>query len=63
MNEFMAWLATCSPGWIFLIFPLLFGSVALSCWRDHLKQQKLEANPHRMDNGEYRNYNNKRFRK
>jgi hypothetical protein len=60
MSEF---LATLSPAWIFLIFPLLIGSVALSCWRDHLKQKKLEANCHRMDGDEYRRYNWERFKK
>ena len=56
-------LATCNPAWIMLIFPLIFGSVALSCWRDHRKQMKLEANPHRMDDDEMRRFNNKRFKK
>jgi hypothetical protein len=66
MNEFitwLTWLSTLNPGWIMLIFPMLFGSVALSCWRDHLKQKKLEANPINMDEHEYRRFNRKRFRK
>ena len=63
MNEFMTWLASQNPVWIFMIFPLLFGSAALSCWRDHLKQKKLEVHCHRMDDDEYRQYNRKRFRK
>jgi hypothetical protein len=62
-NEFMTWLASQSPGWIFMIFPLIFGSVALSCWRDHRRQMKLEADPIRMTDGQYQNFNAKRMRK
>ena len=63
MEVIAAWLTTLNPVWIFLIFPLLFGSMALSCWRDHLKQKKLEANPINMDENEYMRFNHKRFRK
>jgi hypothetical protein len=64
MNEFMTWLANnVSPGWIFMIFPLLFGSMALSFWRDYRKQKKLEDNPHRMHDEEYRRFNRERFKK
>jgi hypothetical protein len=59
----LTWFATCNPAWIFMIFPLLFGSVALQCWRDHCKQKKREANPHRMGDDEYRRFNRKRFQK
>jgi hypothetical protein len=62
-NEFMTWLASQNPVWVFLIFPIIFGSVALSCWRDHLKQKKLEADPIRMTDGQYQNFNAKRMRK
>lgn len=63
MIEFMNWLSQQSPGWIFMIFPLLFGSMALSIWRDHRRQMKLEANPINMDEDEYLRFNRKRFKK
>ena len=51
------------PELIFGIFPLLFLSIGFSVWRDHRKQVKLEANPNRMDEDEYKRFNNKRFSK
>ncbi len=62
MTEFMTWLAQQSPGWIFMIFPLLFGSIALSCWRDHRKLMKKEADPRLMSEAEYKHLNRKRFK-
>jgi hypothetical protein len=59
----LEWLTAQSPAWIFMIFPAMIGWVALSCWRDHRKQVKLEANPHRMDGDEYEQHNRTRFRK
>jgi hypothetical protein len=50
-----------NPFWIFMIFPLLFGTIALQCWWECRKEDKLEANPHRMNEGQYTNLNNKRF--
>jgi hypothetical protein len=61
MNEIMTWIASQSPGWIFLIFPLFIGCMIVSVWRDHLRQKKLEANPHNMDDNEYQRFNWKRF--
>jgi hypothetical protein len=57
------WLMTVNPVWIFMIFPLLFGSIALSCWRDHLKAEKLKRNPNLMTDGQYINFNRERFNK
>jgi len=62
-NEFMTWLASQSPGWIFMIFPLLFGAVALGVWRDIRKQKKLEADPLLMSEGQYQNFNDKRMKR
>ncbi len=59
----LAFLCTLSPGWVFMIFPLIFGSIAFSCWRGHRKREKLKANPHRMNTGEYMNFNWDRFNK
>jgi hypothetical protein len=62
MDKFMAYLATPESVWLaLLIFPLVFGSIALGYWRDCLKQKKLEANPHRMHDDEYRRFNRERF--
>jgi hypothetical protein len=58
MGEFIA---TLDPMWVLLMFPLLLGSIALGCWRDYLKQEKLKAHPERMDADEYRRYNRERF--
>ena len=63
LHEFMTWISTLSPGWIFLIFPLMFGLAAFSEWRMYRKRKKLEANPIRMTDVEYRRFNNKRFSK
>jgi hypothetical protein len=54
---------TCNPAWIFMIFPLLFMSVAVSAWRTHRQQVKLEANPIHMDERQYIRFNRERFRK
>ena len=51
------------PAWIFMVFPLLFGSIVVGVWREHRKQMKLEANPINMTDIEYRRFNNKRFQK
>jgi hypothetical protein len=67
MSEFIIWFTSLEPVWALLIFPLLLGSamlyVLISCWRDHLKQKKLEANPIGMDEDEYVRFNYKRFHK
>jgi hypothetical protein len=59
----MTFLETCNPVWIFMVFPLLFGTVALRCWLECRKEDKLEDNPHRMTDVEYAQLNHKRFRK
>jgi hypothetical protein len=48
---------------IISFIPLLFGSIAFTIWRDHRRQMKLENNPHRMNEGEYINFNRGRFNK
>jgi len=63
MNEFMTWLAQQNPAWIFMIFPLIVGSIALSCWRDHLKNKKRERMPHTMTDNQYLRFNYERFKK
>jgi len=45
------------------VIPAIFGSVAFSMWRDHRRMVKMEANPHRMNAGQYKNFNRKRFEK
>ena len=63
LADVLTWISTLSPAWIFLIFPLLFGSVLFSIWRDHCREMKMEADPSRMTNTEYQSFNNKRFNK
>jgi hypothetical protein len=49
-----------------LVFTGIFGpfiSIPIWCWWDSHKQKKLEANPHRMDEGEMRCFNRERFKK
>ncbi len=63
MTKFMTWLASQNPAWMYMVIPLLVGSVALSFWRDHRKQKKLEADPLLMTDGQYQDFNDKRMRK
>lgn len=56
------WIMTVDPIWIFMIFPLLFGSVLFSAWLDDLKQKKKERDPRLMDEEEYKHHNRKRFK-
>ena len=46
-----------------MIFPLGFSFIGVACWLGYCAEKKLEANPHRMDNDEYRSFNRKRFYK
>ncbi len=62
LADILTW--TLDNPWIpFMIFPLLIGSLMVSVWRENRKQQKLEANPIRMTDIEYKRFNNKRFSK
>ena len=59
----VTWVAAINPAWILLLFPIVFGSVALQFWVEHRRQMKLERNPNRMDTDEYKQFNRKRFSK
>jgi len=59
----MEWLASQNPAWIFMIFPVIFACAFASVAWTIRKEKQLEANPHRMDECEYKDYNLKRFRK
>jgi len=63
LADLLNWITSLDPAWIFMIFPLMFGSVAFSMWRDDRRQQKLESNPIHMTDTEYKRFNNKRFKK
>lgn len=62
MTEFMTWIAQQDPMWALMLFPLLVGSIAFSCWRDHRKLMKKEADPRLMSEPEYKHLNRKRFK-
>ncbi len=59
----LTWVAYNNPAWFFMIFPLGFSFIGVACWLGYCAEKKLEANPHRMDNDEYRSFNRKRFYK
>lgn len=64
VDEFMTWLVTeINPMWVLLMFPMIIGLGAFSVWRENRRQKKLEANPNRMTNAEYKTFNRKRFSK
>jgi hypothetical protein len=45
------------------IIPVLIITFMVLWWWDCHKQKKLEADPHRMDERQYRSFNYKRFEK
>jgi len=63
LADLLNWISSLNPGWIFMIFPLMFGLVTFNMWRDYSRQMKLEANPNHMTDEEYKRFNNKRFKK
>ena len=61
-DSITAWVCSVDPMlWVLLAFPLVFGISVVSCWRDHRKQVKREANPFTMTDDEYVRYNRRRF--
>jgi hypothetical protein len=60
MIEFKAWFISLDPAWCLLVFPLVFGSVAVSCALDSRRAAKKRANPYTMSTDEYRRFNHQR---
>jgi hypothetical protein len=46
---------------VICVIAFIPGCIAISCWRDYLKGEKLKKHPERMNEGQYRNYNRERF--
>ena len=60
--DVLTWMVV-NPWWPFLIFPLVFGFAVFMTWHDICRKKNLEADPIRMTNAEYHDFNYKRFQK